>query len=129
MGDQRVVTIKEGYAQDMHCLIVDDLVQSGGTLRQCKKALVAAGASAVSCYVTHAVFPQESWRRFIGAGFDRFYVTDTIPRVVSQLKTQPPFRVLSIVPRLIDIITGSKSDFDESDMQEEPPPDRADEFY
>jgi len=61
LGDQRIVTIKEGSPEGMHCLIVDDLVQSGGTLLKCQKALKAAGASAVSCYVTHAVFPGEAW--------------------------------------------------------------------
>ena len=36
--------------------------QTGGTLIECAKALKAAGAAKVSCFVTHGVFPRESWR-------------------------------------------------------------------
>lgn len=38
---------------------------AGGTLIQCKNALLEAGAAKVSAFVTHAVFPQESYKRFI----------------------------------------------------------------
>ena len=37
----------------------------GGTLLECAKALLEAGAKYVSAYVTHAVFPCESWRKFV----------------------------------------------------------------
>ncbi len=40
-----------------HAVIVDDLVQTGGTLLECAKALRAKGCMGVSCFVTHAVFP------------------------------------------------------------------------
>ena len=63
-GDKRIVTIKEGKPAGKHIVIVDDLVQSGGTLIECAKVLRREGASAVSAYVTHGVFPNESWRRF-----------------------------------------------------------------
>tara|TARA_B100000787_G_scaffold145463_1_gene115647 strand:- start:646 stop:924 length:279 start_codon:yes stop_codon:yes gene_type:complete len=39
--------------------------QTGGTLIECAKALKEAGAAKVSCFVTHGVFPNESWRRFL----------------------------------------------------------------
>jgi hypothetical protein len=52
--------------------------------------------------------------------FDRFYVTNTIPTVMHALKNQPPFRILNIAPRLIEIITDKPSNDDESysDIQE-----------
>jgi phosphoribosylpyrophosphate synthetase len=62
-GGRRVV-ISDGDPAGRHCIIVDDLVQTGGTLLECAKALRAAGAASVSAYVTHAVFPAGSWRRF-----------------------------------------------------------------
>ncbi len=34
-GDQRLVTIKEGEPKDYHVVIIDDLVQTGGTLKNC----------------------------------------------------------------------------------------------
>ncbi|KAH9568359.1 hypothetical protein CY35_03G072800 [Sphagnum magellanicum] len=63
-GNNRIVRLKEGEPQGRHVVIVDDLVQSGGTLTECQKLLGANGASKVSAYVTHAVFPKRSWERF-----------------------------------------------------------------
>ena len=64
-GDARVVRLKDGDPRGRHVLVVDDLVQTGGTLLETVKLLHAHGAASVSCYVTHAVFPRDSWRRFI----------------------------------------------------------------
>ena len=36
----------------------------GGTLIECKNGLYRLGAAKVSAFVTHAVFPLESWKRF-----------------------------------------------------------------
>jgi hypothetical protein len=47
--------------------MVDDLVQTGNTLLECARVLKEAGALEVSAYVTHAVFPNESWRKFATA--------------------------------------------------------------
>ena len=40
----------------------------GGTLIECQRLLATQGAAHVSAYVTHGVFPNESWRRFEGEG-------------------------------------------------------------
>ncbi|XP_022776144.1 ribose-phosphate pyrophosphokinase 4-like isoform X1 [Durio zibethinus] len=64
IGDQRIVRIKEGEAAGRHVVIVDDLVQSGGTLIECQRVLAANGAAKISAYVTHGIFPNRSWQRF-----------------------------------------------------------------
>ncbi|CAL4885002.1 unnamed protein product [Urochloa decumbens] len=66
-GDKRIVRIKEGNPEGRHVVIVDDLVQSGGTLRECQKVLASHGAAKVSAYVTHAVFPKQSYERFMAS--------------------------------------------------------------
>lgn len=38
-GDKRIVRLKEGVAKGRHVVIVDDLVQSGGTLIECQRLL------------------------------------------------------------------------------------------
>lgn len=63
-GDKRVVKLKEGLVAGKHCIIVDDLVQSGSTMLECAKELLRNGASCVSAYVTHAIFPKQSYRKF-----------------------------------------------------------------
>jgi phosphoribosylpyrophosphate synthetase len=103
-GEKRKVQIKEGNPRGCHTLIIDDLVMSGGTLMECRQALVKAGASAVSAYVTHGVFPDESWRKFIDAGFAHFWMTDSCPVTAGRLKGEPPFKVLCLANALVEII-------------------------
>ena len=47
-------------------MIVDDLIMTGGTVLECITALLKAGATKISAYVTHPVFPQASWKQFTG---------------------------------------------------------------
>ena len=99
-GNQRRVHLKEGDVEGRNVIIINDLVQTGGTLAECAKVLKEKGCNQVSCFVTHSVFPKDSWKRFCKNGknqglFDTFYVTDTIPDITNQLKDHPPFKVLS----------------------------------
>ena len=91
---------------DSNCLndviIVDDLVQSGKTLEECRKALVEIGAKKISAYVTHAIFPKKNYRNFINGGFHKFYVTNTIPEITSIIEKHSPFEVLHIEDILIE---------------------------
>jgi len=100
-GSKRIVRIKEGkeYLKDAHVFIVDDLVKTGGTLMECKAVLLAEGATKVSAFVSHAVFPQESWKRFTAETpdqFSHFYVTDSCPEVTKILSGKKPFTILSL---------------------------------
>lgn len=83
-----------------HIVIVDDLVQTGGTLHECRLALQTEGFERISAYVTHAVFPNEGHLRFAKGGdregFHRFYTTDTVPETASKLGNLEPFCVLGI---------------------------------
>ena len=88
-------------------LIVDDLIQSGKTLEECRKALVLLGAKKVSAYVTHAVFPKKNYRNFFNGGFHKFYVTNSIPEITNIIEGYTPFEVLHIEDILIDRFTVS----------------------
>ncbi|KAK3264563.1 hypothetical protein CYMTET_26705, partial [Cymbomonas tetramitiformis] len=101
---KRIVRLKEGFAQGRHVIIVDDLVQSGGTLIECQKVLAAVGARHVSAYVTHGVFPNRSFERFIpekqrggaASGFKHFWMTDSCPQTVREVRDRAPFEILSL---------------------------------
>ena len=95
-GKKRVVTLKEGCPKGHHVVIVDDLVKTGGTLLQCAKMLRSEGAALVSAYVTHGVFPQESWRRFLNGEVDNLWITDSCPAIAREVSAQKPFEVLSL---------------------------------
>ncbi|KAG1359031.1 putative Ribose-phosphate pyrophosphokinase 4 [Cocos nucifera] len=110
-GDKRIVRIKEGNPKGQHVVIVDDLVQSGGTLIECQKVLAAHGAAKVSAYVTHGVFPNRSWERFLQNGSERsakgfayFWITDSCPLTVKTIANRAPFEVLSLAGSIADAL-------------------------
>lgn len=107
-GDRRNVKIVEGRARGRGVVIVDDLVKTGGTLLECKNALERAGAKSVSAYVTHAVFPDRSWEKFLKAGFDRFWITNSCPRTSRILHDRGPFEVLSLANSIAEFIAPEK---------------------
>jgi len=77
-------------------LIIDDLVQSGGTLEECRKALQTMGAKQISAYVTHAVFPNKNYKKFFNRNFHKFYVTNSIPEISDELEGKDPFEVIKL---------------------------------
>lgn len=105
-GEKRTVIIQDGVPHGKHVLIVDDLVQTGGTLFECGVALKNAGAASVSAFVAHAVFPNQSWRSFLSTGerhcFERFFVTNTIPTIADALPRNDVFEVLDISRKIVD---------------------------
>ncbi|XP_009773075.1 ribose-phosphate pyrophosphokinase 4 isoform X2 [Nicotiana tabacum] len=105
-GDKRIVRLKEGNPDGCHVVIVDDLVQSGGTLIECQKVLAAHGASKVSAYVTHGIFPKRSWERFLHKNDDKaftyFWTTDSCPHTVKAVANQAPFEVISLAGSIAD---------------------------
>ncbi|KAL6536061.1 ribose phosphate diphosphokinase subunit prs4 [Orobanche hederae] len=109
-GDKRIVRIKEGNPAGCHVVIVDDLVQSGGTLIECQKVLAAHGAAKVSAYVTHGVFPKNSWERFLPKNdgsekaFTHFWITDSCPVTVKAISSRAPFEVLSLAGSIADAL-------------------------
>lgn len=110
-GDQRIVRIKEGDPTGRHVVIVDDLVQSGGTLIECQKVLAAHGATKISAYVTHGIFPNWSWERFKhdtggnpAEGMAYFWITDSCPLTVKEVKGKAPFEVLSLAGCIADAL-------------------------
>jgi len=91
------------FCSDNKYIIVDDLVQTGGTLLECAKMLrssasPAATAPIIHSFATHAVFPNRSYRRFMCAStpIDQFVCTDSNPAVSDILERIPQFKVLHL---------------------------------
>lgn len=108
-GDRRIITLMEGNPKDKHVFIIDDLVKTGGTLIECKDAMLARGAKEVSAYVTHGVFPEESWKRFTNAkpgtvNFSKFFITNSCASMADLLHDKAPFEVLSLGQMCVDIL-------------------------
>ena len=68
-----------GDVEGRTCIIVDDIVDTAGTLVQAAAALKNHGASRVVAYITHAVLSGPAIERISASALDAIYVTDTIP--------------------------------------------------
>ncbi len=103
-GAGRKVRIIEGDPRGKDVVIIDDLIHSGGTIIKCLEALKAAGAERVSAYATHGVMEEGAWRKFLTAGFDKVWITDTCPDTAKTVDGQGPFEVLSIAESVREAI-------------------------
>lgn len=67
-----------GNVEGHHCLLVDDLIDTAGTLCNAARALMANGALSVSACATHAVLSPPARERLQAAPIDRVIVTNSI---------------------------------------------------
>ena len=68
-----------GEVDGKTCVLIDDLVDTAGTLCHAAKALKEAGAKRVVAYITHAVLSGPAIERISKSDLDELVVTDTIP--------------------------------------------------
>ena len=67
-----------GDVSKHHCILVDDIVDSGGTLCNAAQALVSAGAISVDAYVTHGVLSGSAVSRVLNSPLQNLVTTDSI---------------------------------------------------
>ncbi len=80
------------------CLLVDDMIDTAGTICQAAEALKARGAKAVIAAATHAVLSGPAVERLTATGFEEVIVTNTLP--IPEDRRFPGLTVLSIAPLL-----------------------------
>ena len=68
-----------GNVQGKHAILVDDIIDSGGTLCNAAKAIMDAGASSVRAYITHGVLSDEACQKVEKSVLEECVVTDSIP--------------------------------------------------
>ena len=90
-----------GDVRDRTAIIVDDMIDTAGTLRAAGDAVLRAGARRVFAAATHPVFSGRAFENLAASGFEQVVVTDTIP-----LRRGAPdnIRVLSCAALLADSI-------------------------
>ena len=88
-----------GDVDGRDCIIVDDMVDTAGTLCTASKALKANGAKSVSAYATHAVLSGKAIENINNSELDQLVVTDTIP-LSAHAKTCDRIHVLSLAEML-----------------------------
>ncbi|MES2628560.1 MAG: ribose-phosphate pyrophosphokinase [Bacteroidota bacterium] len=90
-----------GDVRGKDIILVDDIIDTGGTLVKAAEVMLAAGATSVRAMCTHAVLSGPAHERIISSGLTELVVTDTIP-----LQQQnPKIKVLSTAPLFADVIS------------------------
>ena len=85
------------------CIIVDDMVDTAGTLCKAAKALIERGAKSVSAYVVHAVLSGPAVDNIEGSALKELVVTDSIPES-SEARASKKIRRVSIAEMLGETI-------------------------
>ena len=95
-GESEVMNII-GEVDGMSCILVDDIVDSGGTLCNAADALLTAGATDVSAYITHGVLSGGAVARITASQLKALVVTDSI-QATEAVRVSRNIRVISIAP-------------------------------
>ena len=88
-----------GDVSGRHCIMVDDIVDSGGTLCNAAKALMDSGALSVDAYVTHGVLSGGAVSRIASSPLTSLVTTDSI-QATEAMRVARNIRQLSIAPLL-----------------------------
>ncbi|UFU03807.1 ribose-phosphate diphosphokinase [Ruania suaedae] len=96
--NQAVANRVVGDVEGRDCVLVDDLIDTGGTIAEAAKVLMAAGAKSVIVAATHGVLSDPAVRRLSESGAREVVITDTLP--IPADKHFEQLKVLSIAPLL-----------------------------
>ncbi len=77
-----------GDVEDRDCIIVDDMIDTGGTLAKAASALKDNGARKVYAYATHAIFSGNAPKNLEESVIDEIIVTDSIPLCADMQKVK-----------------------------------------
>ena len=100
--DQAEVIAVSGDVKGRDCVVVEDIITTGGTVAKLAVALHNAGANRVLIAATHPVLTGNALERLKKADVEEVIVTDTVP--ISADKMGPPLKVLSVAPLLAEAI-------------------------
>jgi ribose-phosphate pyrophosphokinase len=67
-----------GDVKGRACIMIDDIIDSGGTLCNAAEALMAAGAESVSAYISHGVLSGKAVERVNASALKELVITDSI---------------------------------------------------
>ncbi|MDB5506636.1 MAG: phosphoribosylpyrophosphate synthetase [Devosia sp.] len=98
-----------GEVTGFHCILIDDIVDSGGTLVNAAEALLKAGATGVSAYITHGVLSEGAAERIAGSQLQELVVSDSIEETVA-VRAAKNIRRITIAPLIGEAIARTASE-------------------
>jgi len=106
-----------GNIQGKACIMLDDLIDTAGTIVHGAKALLDFGATEVYGACTHPVFSGAAYERLAGSSFKEIVVTDTIP--VDCEKLGDRLKIVSVAPLMAKAMIRIHEDLSVSKVFEE----------
>ncbi len=95
-ANESVVMNVIGDIKDKHCLLLDDMIDTGGTIAKAATALYENGAKSVMCCATHGVLSGEAPDKLNAGNFNQIVLSNSI--VVPESKKINNLKTLSIAP-------------------------------
>lgn len=93
-GDSEVMNVI-GEVSGKDCLLIDDIIDSGGTLCNAAEALLGMGATSVTAYITHGVLSGGAVSRITSSKLRELVITDSIEPTTA-IETAHNIRVVSV---------------------------------
>ena len=103
-----------GNVEGKNCIVVDDMVDTAGSLTEGARALKKMGAKAIYACCTHPILTDPALSRIAQSDITELVVTNTIPLAPS--KKHPKIKVLSIAPILAETILRIYNDWSVSQL-------------
>jgi ribose-phosphate pyrophosphokinase len=92
-----------GDVKGRDCILIDDIVDSAGTLCNAAVALMDQGAKSVCAYVTHGVLSGGAVARVAASPMEKMVITDSI-QPTKEMRVAPNLQPLSIAPLMAEAI-------------------------
>ena len=102
-GESEVMNVI-GDVSGRDCLLIDDIVDSGGTLCNAAEALLNSGATSVTAYITHGVLSGGAVARISGSKLKELVITDSI-QPTSAVEASDNVRVITIADLIGEAIS------------------------
>jgi ribose-phosphate pyrophosphokinase len=103
-----------GDVEGRHCVLVDDMIDTAGTISAAAELLADAGASEICAMATHAVLSDPAVDRLKASPISRVVVTDTLP--VAEDRTFDKLEILSVAKIIADAIDAVFEDTSVSEL-------------
>lgn len=104
-----------GEVTDRHCIIVDDIIDTAGTVVAGAELLLQRGAASVKVLATHGVLSGPAIDRLRNASFSEIVITNTLP-VSKEALSLPNLTVLSVAPLVAGTIEAIFNDSSVSEI-------------
>ncbi len=99
---QALVGHRRGFVEGRRCVLIDDMIDTAGTVCAAADRLIESGASEVWAIATHGVLSGPAIDRLKNSAISRVILTDTLP--IADDKRIDNLEVLSIAPLIADAI-------------------------